>query len=221
MASAVRDTAEEVIGFKKKKHRDWFDENKAEICELVARKNRAHDALQNNPTSTTLRETFTELRKCVQRELRRMENDWWVSLAGEIQGYADENDTHSFYNAVKSAYGPITCTTAPVRSADGATLHKDLDGITCRWAEHFSTLLNGGLAPEYEFIDNIPQREVKRELETLPNIREVEDCINTMKNRKSPGADGLPAEVYKYGGAQIVQILHESICAVWSSEETP
>ena len=55
MANTVRNTAEEVMGFKKKRHRDWFDENRTDIRELIARKNRAHDALQNNPSSIALR----------------------------------------------------------------------------------------------------------------------------------------------------------------------
>ena len=221
IASTIRTTAEQVLGFQTKRHRDWFDENRTEICELIARKNRAHDALLRNPSSATVRETFTELRKVVQRELRRIENDWWVKLAGEIQGYADENDTHSFYNAVKCAYGPIARTTAPVRSADGMTLHKDPDGITRRWAEHFSSLLNGGLTPDPEVLSGIPQREVKLELEALPTLVEVEDCVRTLKDRKSPGGDGIPAELYKYGGTEILLQLHELICEIWTSLTIP
>ena len=221
ISSTIRSTAEEIIGFKIKKHRDWFDENRVEICELIARKNNAHDALLRNPSSITLQQAFTDLRGCVQRELRRIENDWWVKLAGEIQGYADENDTHSFYNAVKSAYGPIARATAPVRSADGAALHKDLDGITRRWGEHFSSLLNGGLAPDHDILDEVPQRENKAELDALPSMRELEECIRTLKNRKSPGGDGLPAEIYKYGGTAILYQLHEMICAVWTSGTVP
>ena len=171
------------MGFKRKRHRDWFDENRAEICDLIARKNRAHDALQSNPSSIALRRTFTELRSSAQRELRRIENDWWVELAKEIQGFADENDTHSFYNAVKSAYGPTAHATAPVRSADGETLHKDLAGINRRWAEHFSGLLNGGLEPNHEILADIPQQVLKTELDLLRTMREVEDCIRTLKNR--------------------------------------
>ena len=130
-----------------------------------------------------MRETFTELRKVVQRELRRIENDWLVKLAGEIQGYADENGTHSFYNTVKSAYGPIARTIAPVRSSDGMTLHKIPDGITRRWAEHFSSLLSGRLTPDPEVLSGIPQRKVKMELEALPTLVEVEKCVSNLKNR--------------------------------------
>ena len=59
---------------------------------------------------------------------------WWVKLANEIQGYAQTNNTHNFYNAIKHAYGPTSNTTAPV---------KDNKGISRRWAEYNSHLLNG------------------------------------------------------------------------------
>ena len=62
-----------------------------------------------------------------------MENEWWERLAAEIQGYADENDSHNFYSAVKRAYGPqASRSLAPVRSADGSTLIKDTEGISKR-----------------------------------------------------------------------------------------
>ena len=87
-----------------------------------------------------------------------MENECWVNLAGEIQRYADDNDTHKFYNTIKQAYGPVTRCTVPVRSADGATLIKDQEGISQRWAELFSTLLNDGLTPDHSILNEILQR---------------------------------------------------------------
>ena len=78
------------------------------------------------------------------------------------------------------AYGPTIRTTAPVRSAYGTTLIKDL---------------------------------IKH-----PTMREVEDCVRTLKNRKSPGGDGLTAEIFKYSKGDTLQKLHEVICAIWTSE---
>ena len=56
------------------------------------------------------------------------------------------------------------------------------------------------------------------ELEALPTVREIEESVRTLKNRKAPGGDGLPAEIYKYGGTEIILQLHEMVCAVWTSE---
>ena len=78
----------------------------------------------------------------MQRQLRRMENDWWTNKAKEIQAFADRNDSHNFYDAIKAFYGPSNRNSAPVRTADGTTLLKDKSQILARWAEHFGELLN-------------------------------------------------------------------------------
>ena len=41
-----------------------------------------------------------------------------------------------------------------------------------------------------------------------PSLEEIEDAIKSLKNGKAPGADGIPSEVYKYGGPSVVQTLH-------------
>ena len=221
IAGTMREVAEETLGFKTKRHRDWFDENNVEICSLLASKNTAHDALLKNPSSTALKRRFVELRSKVQRELRGMENEWWTNLADEIQGYADENNTHSFYNALKCAYGPIKQSTAPVRSADGTTLIKDKEGISRRWAEHYESLLNGGLLPDQSILDQIPQRPIKDEMDAPPSLQELEECIIALRNHKAAGGDGLPPELFKYGGPSILQKLHNFILNVWEVESVP
>ena len=126
----------------------------------------------------------------------------------EIQGYADANDTHNFYNAIKHAYGPTTNTTAPVKSRDGSELIKDMERISRRWAEHYELLLNGGLLPNHDVLNDLPQRTIKHVMDLPPSVRELEECIRTLRNRKSPGADGLPAELFKYGGESVLREIH-------------
>ena len=92
-----------------------------------------------NSSSVTLRNRFKELRSETQRELKGVENDWWVSVADEIQGYADLNDAQNFFDAVKQAYGPMNKSVAFVRSSDGATLFKKNEEIAGRWAEPNTT----------------------------------------------------------------------------------
>ncbi|KAJ8372925.1 hypothetical protein AAFF_G00275750 [Aldrovandia affinis] len=103
---------------------------------------KAHRATLNNPQSQLLKKQWQALRSEAQTTLRNLQDEWWISKANEIQTHADRNDMHSFYDAVKTIYGPRNCSLAPVRSADGTTLIKDQALIVERWAEHFNTLLN-------------------------------------------------------------------------------
>ena len=129
LTATIESVAKDTIGLKTRVHRDWFDENDSDIRRLLSEKNSAHSASLRNPSSIAHRNRFRELRAHVQRELRRMENEWWVQLAQEIQTYADSNDMH---NSIKRAYGPTNRYITPVRSADGAELIKDAEGFSKR-----------------------------------------------------------------------------------------
>ena len=79
------DTAKDELGTETRNHRDWFDENNDCIREKLEMKNKAHDTYLRHPTAANFK-IFTEMRRDVQRDLRVMENDWWVRYSDEMQG---------------------------------------------------------------------------------------------------------------------------------------
>ena len=114
MNSSYELSLEAVLGHAPGKNQDWFDANLPEIHEVINAKNKAHAASLSNPSSTFLRRRYREARSNSQRDLRRMENDWWLNLASEIQGYADSGDLQNFHSALKQVYGPSYHSLAPV-----------------------------------------------------------------------------------------------------------
>ena len=150
-----------------------------------------------------------------------MENDWWTKKASEIQLYADTNNSHGFYDAIKSIYGPQRKNINPVRSADGVTLHKDTHQILNRWAEHFNTLLNSENPADQDIFANFPTSPPVEHLDSPPSFAEVRKAMKGLKNNKSPGPDGIPAEVLKHGGYLLTRRLHQLINTIWSSENIP
>ena len=58
-----------------------------------------------------------------------MKDDFWNKKAEELQGFADRHDMHGLCKAIKSVYGPRSNAVAPVKSADGSTLHTDIIDI--------------------------------------------------------------------------------------------
>ena len=101
------------LGTSRKKHRDWFDESD-EVVELIRAKNAANASAIANPNSVHLRQKFADLRAETQRRLRVIENNWWENFATEIQTYADTNDIHKFYEAIRTAVGPTRRPLMPV-----------------------------------------------------------------------------------------------------------
>jgi len=105
----------------------------------------------------------------------------------------------SFYEAVKAVYGPKSQTTHPVRTKDDTNLIKDKDTLS-RWAKHFVELLNQDNSVDQTIVDQQPQLPTMSELQTLPTLEEISAAENNLENHRAPGADGIPAEIFKHGG---------------------
>lgn len=216
----VSDVASSLLGTAPRKSHDWFDESSGEIHELLKKKNESHQRYLSIPTRQSYAR-WKELRSETQRRLRDLQNNWWLRKAQEIQGFADSNNLHEFYDAVKAAFGPTKRTTAPIRSADGTTLFKNKEDILSRWAEYYKGLLNKFNPTDPEVLEELPRLPSVPELDLEPTLPEVHKAIEKMKNRKSPGPDGIPAEIYKYGGPSISAYLHSLLVSCWRARKIP
>ena len=221
LRSTIHQAASKTIGFTQKRHQDWFDNSSTEIQELLETKRKAHAALLSNPRSPLLLSHYKTSRGETQKKLRIMENKWWIRKAQEIQRHADDNNTHAFYEAVKSLYGPLKRNIAPVRSADGSILFKDKQQILERWAEHFHALLNATNPADPSILNALPDLPPVLALDEPPKFTEVLSAIRSLKNNKCAGPDGLPAEILKAGGYLLMRQLFHFICNTWQNETLP
>ncbi|XP_042228725.1 uncharacterized protein LOC121870820 [Homarus americanus] len=130
-----------------------------------------------------------------------MENDWWVKKAQEIQAFADVNNTHGFYEAVKSIYGLHRRNVTPIRSLDGTTLYKS-NQMIAHW------------------ITSHPCRPCTS-YDEAPLLQEVEIAIRGLSNNKSAGSDGIPAEIYKHGAPHLTKRLHSFLLTIWATKSIP
>ena len=73
----------------KLKNADCFDKNFGCIRRLLEDKYKANAAYKNNPSSTRLKDMWKDAHSTCQRELRALENQWWIKKSEEIQRYAD------------------------------------------------------------------------------------------------------------------------------------
>lgn len=219
--SSLLQAAKSAVGTTSRKNPDWFDESAAVLGPLLDAKNRAHDAHLSNPRSRTLRRNWINLRSEAQRTLRKVQNEWWVKKAREIQAFADTNNSYGFYSAVKSIYGPTSRSVTPVRSADGASLIKEKKQVLNRWAEHFQELLNRVNPTDPSALDELPTLPPILELDIPPTLPEVRLAVSALKNKKAPGGDGLPAEVFKFGGNLLLARLHAVFLACWRERRIP
>ena len=88
---AVMTAAETTLGYRRKKHQDWFDDSDADIMALIEQKRQANAAWLSDKSSNEKHAAFKELRQKVQLKTREMKDKWWAAKAAELQSYAELN----------------------------------------------------------------------------------------------------------------------------------
>ncbi|KAL8588826.1 hypothetical protein ACOMHN_011542 [Nucella lapillus] len=125
-----------------------------------------------------------------------------------------------FFSVLKAVYGPSRPSTTPLLSMNGARL-KEKKAINERWREHFSTLLNRPSTVSNEALDQIPQRPTLDSLDLPASLEEVHMAIQQTSSGKSPGKDGIHAEIFKTVGPVALDTFHDLLCRIWEEEDMP
>jgi len=71
------------------------------------------------------------------------------------------------------------------------------------------------------FLDQVPQFPPIPDLDTPPSLHEVSKAVQGLKNNKAFGPDGIPGEIFKYGGQYLLHRLHRFILLTWNSKQLP
>ena len=138
-----------------------------------------------------------------------------------MQRSADRNDMKGFYNGLKEVWGPAKKGPVHLKSTDGMETFSDSKRVVARWSEHFQKLLNVPGDIEHEALVNIQQRITNTCLDEIPNMDEMARAIAGLKDGKAPGGDGIPAEVWKHGGDNMFNRLHQLITKAWEEGSVP
>ena len=154
----ITETAKEVLGAKTRTHEDWFDENDEKIRKALHAKNKSYIEWQNDPSSVSKRERFKTLQAKVQSNLRLMQDQWWQDKAAEVQYYTDTHNSKKLFSSLKTIFGPSALSCSLLLASDGSTLIKDQEGLSKRWQEHFSNLLNRPWSVDTGTLNQIPQQ---------------------------------------------------------------
>ncbi|XP_076054495.1 uncharacterized protein LOC143033187 [Oratosquilla oratoria] len=211
--SLVTESARATIGPRKRIHQDWFDENYETIKSLLDNKQKAFIEWQNDLSFTSKHDRFKHLKRQAQTTLRKMQDKWWKDKAEEVQRYADTQNSKMFYSAIKEVYGPMKPCTAP--------LLKEKRSINARWREHFYTLLNRSSTVESHALNLITQKPTVHCLDLPLTMEEVMKTSSQTNSGKTPGMDGIPAEIFKSAGPVALESFFSLLTNIWEGEEIP
>ena len=62
--------------------------------------------------------------------------------------------------------------------------------------------------------DTLPTLPPIHQLDQVPSFEEVLKAKNALKNNKAAGPDGLPGEIFKYGGYAVTRCLYKFILEI-------
>ena len=134
----VYNTSVEVLGLRKRKHRDWFDENDPQISKLLEDKNQLHQKYlsASGKYCASLHQSFRSAKSSLQCRIRQMKYQWWSEVSKETQKAYDTKDSKALYHLIRQQ----SLCVVPIKSKDGFFSTKIPEGIMKRWTEHSTDL---------------------------------------------------------------------------------
>ena len=115
----------------------------------------------------------------------------------------------TFYEALEAVCGPSYQIQAPLCSLDESTMLTDKGAILQHWSQHFGGLFSDQCNVQESSQAKIPQADVKLELNDPPTREEIKKTTMQLKAGKSPGIDGIPAEIYQHRGDAVLDKLQD------------
>ena len=181
----------------------------------------SHKTWINDKSLCIKKRAYQECKKTGSSFSLEMKGSWWSAEAAELQEYADKKDSNAFYEGLKKVFGPEEKGTSPVLSSDDKTLFTDKEEILSRWKKHCDSVLNSQSVIDEEVIASTPQRLEIPQLSHEPCLKELQNAIKQMSSDKAPGKDGIPPEIFKYGGNKLVKKVLELFKVIWKAGWVP
>jgi hypothetical protein len=212
IAEAIKNAAESTIPSRRVLKRPWISD---ETLKLADEKRRLKQ-MQN--VSKKYEETYKDFCKKVKKSARQDKEHW-------IHEQADKGlnigNTRQAYSLIKMLGKKPTPRLNVLRNQEG-TMLQSKEEIKQRWTQYCSDL----------YRDPGGGDEVVQELEGItPSVNdgdshdvlysEIQAAIHSLKKNKSPGSDGITAELLQAGGEQLTRQMHTLCNKAWQEGTIP
>ena len=131
------------------------------------------------------RQNHKKIQKEIREFLRNMENDWWEKQSTEMEQLSARDNSHAYYKAIKTVYGPHKSTKIcqTFLKKDGLYTKSAQESLE-RLAEHYSDLLNQNItiySTTTEYLEKL-RRPTCMELDQNPT---PDEFYNPSKKQKT------------------------------------
>ena len=162
------------------------------------------------------RELYTLERKNCKRIIQREKRKYLNEILKEVENNHSQGKARHFFRTIRQ-YKSFNPSLKIIRNRNNDVI-MDPKEKAARWKEYFFELLNA------DSPDNITKRETHYGAETMINELTEEEtykAIVNLKNWKSPGSDGIPGELIKYGGKEMHYFMFRICQKIWKDEHLP
>ena len=212
LRTAMLEAATEAFGTKRPLKEDWMAASAATLEPLLVAKNEAHRMYKAEATESSLY-TLKAAKRQLQKTTRYCANQYWNQLCDEMSRASDTGNLRDLYRGLKKAIGPTVKKVCPLKAADG-TLITDLNQQMARWVEHYSELYGQERSITAAALASVPHFSPLDELDAVPNLSELQNALHHTSLGKSPGLDGISADLLKCDNC-LLSHMYELLCNCW------
>ena len=215
---AYNQTAEKVLGFRKRKVKPWISPDSWREIEARGKIKQAVDGAKSARIKERKKQQYREKDVEVKRSIRRDKRKWMDNIAAEAEKCASLGQMKGVYDGLKKLCNDRPRTVDAVKDKAGKLLTTEAE-VKKRWEEHFCEVLN---RPVPETPADIAEPEAELDIsDTYITKEEIKKAIKETASGKSTGVDAISAEVLKVDLETAASTLEEIFRCVWDKETIP
>ena len=196
----IHRTAEETFGKASKKHpNDWFDKECREAIEV---KNKSYGNMQRRSYTRASTDKYREVRRKEKEVHKRKKKQYENKQVERLEELGQQHQTRKFYSDINNLTKDFKTRLRVCKSKNGDIITGKGD-ILNRRKDHFHELLNS--TEQVKGPSIMQDYKDTTEEDSAPTVEEVEVAVQKLKNYKALGTDNISAELFRYGGNELVK----------------
>jgi hypothetical protein len=214
LRQAIQSTVESTVPAKRKARKPWISETTLKLAD----EKRKLKQLKN--VSTEYTQQYKDSCRRVKISARTDKEQWIHDQCEQAEKGLNIGNTREAYGLLKMLRREFVPRLNVIRNQQG-TLLQSKDDVKRRWTEYCSSLYKdlGGGDEIVRELEDIAPPEVDEAQDIL--YSEVETAIRALKKNKSPGSDGISAELLQAGGQPLARQIHMLCNKSWHEGTIP
>lgn len=216
LGEIIQQTVAEIIPLTEQPNKKWISE---QTLELAGRKRKLRLTAKE---SEQAKAEYRKICNVVRTSARRDKQNWLEKQCEDIEQYAGEYKTREVFKMIKSISGKWHPRQTAIRDKHGNIL-MDREKIKDRWTEYCRELYSETEQTNRKLLEELRVITPPTEDDANDGIlyEEVERAVKHLKKNKSPGTDGITAEMIQGGGEDMTKAIHEICKQVWREGTIP